>query len=278
MKKNLRKCFVALLLVVVLVSSVMVIKQIYQYKAGQKIYQDAQNLVGLGNMNQAGEDEESRIKKMDLLAEINDENLDNLDIGALREVNKDVIGWITIPGTPVSYPLLDGDDNSYYLNRTWDKKWNTMGSIFLEAECSSKFSEFNTIIYGHNMRNTTMFSSLKKYLKEDFWKEAPYVYIVTQNGVRRYDIFAACEVSVKGHAFWIDIEDDELKEKFISSALDMSVIETGIVPDIEDKIITLSTCTGNGYEKRMVVQAVWTAEGDMADKEYTKRDNEKTNK
>lgn len=259
MKKNLRKCFVALLLVVVLVSSVMVIKQIYQYKAGQKIYQDAQNLAGLGNMNQAGEDEESRIKKMDLLAEINDENLDNLDIGALREVNKDVIGWITIPGTPVSYPLLDGDDNSYYLNRTWDKKWNTMGSIFLEAECSSKFSEFNTIIYGHNMRNTTMFSSLKKYLKEDFWKEAPYVYIVTQNGVRRYDIFAACEVSVKGHAFWIDIEDDELKEKFISSALDMSVIETGIVPDIEDKIITLSTCTGNGYEKRMVVQAVWTA-------------------
>jgi len=282
MKKNIRKGLIAVFLIIFLVSGGMVIKKVMEYKAGEKTYDDVAELAGLQTLENTQEtdtetaDDEEKIssetdsekeeasekkeeKKTNPLPKVSVDNLANLNLDALQKINKDVMGWIIIPGADISYPLLDGDDNSYYLNRTWDKQWNTMGSIFLEAECSNKLSEFNTIIYGHNMRNTTMFSNLKKYVKKSFWSGAPYVYIATEDGVRRYDIFAAYEVSVEGHAFWINIEDEQLKQKFIDKSLEMSEIKTDIVPVSSDHILTLSTCTGNGHEKRMIVQAVLAA-------------------
>lgn len=286
MKKSMRRFIIAVLLGVFLFSSGMVLKKYLDYRAGEAIYSDVEQLAGLDieeNKEQENppedvtepdedaqpqnqeeeEDNEDNIKeekKQNPLPAVSIENLKHLDLEALRKVNKDVMGWIIIPGAGISYPLMDGDDNSYYLNRTWDKEWNTMGSIFLEAECSSKLSDFNTIIYGHNMRNTTMFSNLKKYVKKSYWSAAPYVYLATEKGVYRYDIFAAYEVEVDGHVFWLDIEDEQLKQMFIDRSLEMSEINTGIVPTTSDKILSLSTCTGNGHEKRMVVQAVFAGE------------------
>ena len=279
MKKSIRISLIAVFLIVFLVSGGMVIKKLTEYREGEQTYDDVEKLAGLESLENTDtqsdlpeeepEDNEDvpedkdikkEEKKTNPLPKVSIDNLKNLNLDALQKVNKDVMGWIIIPGADISYPLLDGDDNSYYLNRTWDKQWNTMGSIFLEAECSNKLSEFNTIIYGHNMRNTTMFSNLKKYVKKSFWSGAPYVYIATEDGVRRYDIFAAYEVSVEGHAFWINIEDEQLKQKFIDKSLEMSEIKTDIVPVTSDHILTLSTCTGNGHEKRMIVQAVLAAE------------------
>ena len=279
MKKSIRISLIAVFLIVFLVSGGMVIKKLTEYREGEQTYDDVEKLAGLESLEnidtqsdlpeEEPEDNEDvpedkdikkEEKKTNPLPKVSIDNLKNLNLDALQKVNKDVMGWIIIPGADISYPLLDGDDNSYYLNRTWDKKWNTMGSIFLEAKCSNKLSEFNTIIYGHNMKNTTMFSNLKKYVKKSFWSSAPYVYIATEKGVRRYDIFAAYEVSVEGHAFWIDIEDEDLKQKFIDKSIEMSEIKTDIVPSVSDHILTLSTCTGNGHEKRMIVQAVLAAE------------------
>ncbi|MBE6955657.1 MAG: sortase [Ruminococcaceae bacterium] len=183
---------------------------------------------------------------MDLLAET--------DLAALREINEDVLGWIIIPDTYVNHPLMDGDDNSFYLDHAWDRTPSFYGSVFLEQQSSSDLTDFNTILYGHNMGDENIFGSLKHYNDEAYWKEHPYVYIVDDRGVHRYEIFAAYEASIRSIVYVLDFDDD-LRERFIEAAVEHSVIDTGITPVITNRILTLSTCTGYTKNTRWVVQA-----------------------
>lgn len=182
------------------------------------------------------------------------------DLEALREYNSEVIGWICIPGTRVNYPLMQGEDNEYYLNHTWKGKYNEGGSIFLEAKCSKDFSDFNTIVYGHRMSNTSMFGALASYKKQAFWEEHRSVYICLDGLVRKYDIFAAYEPKVTDCTYWVQYDEEKYKKKVLDFALEKSVIDCGIKPTVLDDIITLSTCTGNGHSTRWVVQAVLSGE------------------
>lgn len=183
---------------------------------------------------------------MDLLAEV--------DLASLRAVNEEVLGWICIPDTPINYPLMDGDDNSFYLKHTWDKVPSFYGSVFLEQSNSSDLTDFNTILYGHNMGDENIFGSLKHYSDLSYWQEHPYVYIVDDRGVHRYEIFAAHEASIRSITYVLGF-DDELREQFVQAAVDRSDIDTGIVPETTNRILTLSTCTGYTKNTRWVVQA-----------------------
>ena len=186
--------------------------------------------------------------------------LSKTDIAALKEVNEDVLGWICIPDTLVNYPLLQGEDNQFYLEHTWKGKANAAGSIFLECECSPDFTDFNTIIYGHRMSNTSMFGTLASYKKQEFWENHKSVYICMEGVVRRYDIFASYEPKITDCTYWVNYSKTEYKQRVIDFALEKSVIDCGITPKTADGIITLSTCTGNGHATRWVVQAVLTGE------------------
>ena len=97
----------------------------------------------------------------------------DIDLDALQAVNEDVLGWITIPGTELSYPLVQGADNDYYLDHTWNHERAAVGSIFLECSVSPDFTDYNSLIYGHRMHNGSMFGVLRNYLKTDFWRQAP---------------------------------------------------------------------------------------------------------
>lgn len=178
------------------------------------------------------------------------------DLAALREVNSQVVGWIAIPETELSYPMVQAEDNDYYLNRTWKMERSSLGAIFLECQVRPDFSDFNTIIYGHRMRNGSMFGSLKHYDDISYWEEHPSIYIVDDSGVHRYDIFAAYEPDVTALTFGLGISRADTKQRFIQLALEASVIDTGVTPTTQDQILTLSTCTGRGYSTRWVVQAV----------------------
>ena len=178
-----------------------------------------------------------------------------LDLAALRAVNPDVTAWLTVPGADISHPILQGPDNDYYLHHTWEKKWNGGGSIFLDWRSSPDFEGFHTIIYGHRMRNDTMFGPLHRYAEQDFWTEHPYVYITDGNCVRRYQIFAAWEPSVTSAVYAQNLDSEEARQEMIDQCLRGSVIDTGVTPGPEDKLLTLSTCTGSGHETRWVVQA-----------------------
>lgn len=178
-----------------------------------------------------------------------------LDLSQLREVNADVVCWIEIPGV-LSYPVLQGEDNAYYLSHAWDGEANAAGAVFLDYRASAGLADFHTLLYGHRMRDGSMFGSLKQYNDADFWRQHPSVYLSDEDGIRRYDIFAAYEVGVAEIVYRQDLSSAEDRQELLRFGIDNSVIETGIVPTVTDTIITLSTCTGSGRNARWVVQAV----------------------
>jgi len=185
------------------------------------------------------------------------EELLKTDLAPLREVNEDVIGWIVIPDTTISYPLLQGEDNAHYLTYSWDKYWNPVGSIYLDYRCSGDLGDFNSIIYGHRMYNDSMFNSLQHYKDLEYWKEHPSVYVLNTSGVRRYDVFASYEAdTVGGSTYRLGLDDDKGQLAYIYYCLRNSVIDTDIVPDADDRILTLSTCSEANSTTRWVVHCV----------------------
>lgn len=185
----------------------------------------------------------------------NMEKLAQIDLSALQQVNEDVIGWIMIPDSIIKFPITQGEDNAYYLEHTWDRRENGGGAIFLECQNSPDLTDFNTIIYGHNLKDGNMFSSLRYYKSQEYWEEHPYIYIVTKDGVFRYEVFSTYEAAVDSATYGLSFNQKQTREEFIQLALENSQIETGITPEITDRIITLSTCTGVTYEYRRVVHA-----------------------
>ena len=178
-----------------------------------------------------------------------------LDLSPLREVNADVVCWIEIPGV-LSYPVLQGEDNAYYLSHTWDGEKNPSGSIFLDYRASAGLTDFHTLLYGHRMRDGSMFGSLKHYMDAAFWQENPSVTIANEDGTWQYDIYAAYEVGLTAKTYQQEFSSPEEKQEFIRYGLERSAIDTGITPAPEDTIITLSTCSGGDRNTRWVVQAV----------------------
>lgn len=183
-----------------------------------------------------------------------------IDLAALREENEDVIGWISIPGTKINYPLLQWTDNDFYLKHTWKQSENASGAIFMECQNAPDFSEFNTIIYGHNMINGTMFGSLHHYRNSSYWEKHPFVYIVNDEGVLRFDVFAVLSANTKSIIYGLGIETDQRKTEFLRFAQDYSFVETGLTPTVDDRILTLSTCTGAGHVNRWVVLSILNEE------------------
>ena len=131
----------------------------------------------------------------------------------------------------------------------------------MEYQNSPDLSDFNTIIYGHNMNNKTMFGALREYRYAGYWEEHPSIYVLVDGGVYLYDVFSMREARVKSITYAMQIETPEKKEEFIQFALNYSNFETGLVPTVKDKILTLSTCSGSGYETRWVVQGILNKEG-----------------
>lgn len=187
-----------------------------------------------------------------------------IDLEALRAVNEDVLGWIAIPGTELSYPLVQGRDNQYYLSRNWKREASGGGSVFLESTNDREMTDFHTIVYAHQMRDDSMFGVLKYYKNLDFWREHPSVYLAVGGRIYRYEIFAAQKTGVKSIVYRLDLEESCLEREFLQYCVDGSVIETGVVPEEGTPVLTLSTCVGNDRGNRWVVHAVlraaWAAE------------------
>ncbi len=188
------------------------------------------------------------------------DELAELNLDALRLFNEDVIGWIRIPGTELNYPLLQGDDNEYYLRRTWKKTYSVMGCIFMDYRNDTDLSDFNTIIYGHRMRDNTMFGELKHYKQQAYRDDAPYVYLLDDEGTHKYEIFAAYEAAVESKLYKPGLPKEEDRQEVLDTAATMSRWDAGIEPTTDDKILTLVTCTGLGYQSRWIVQAVLVEE------------------
>lgn len=186
----------------------------------------------------------------------------NLDWTKLHNVNADIYAWISIPGTGIDYPVLQHPtDDSYYLNYNMNGTRGYPGCIYTEHANSKDFTDFETVIYGHNMRNDSMFASLHKYEDQSFFNNFPYVYIYTDDGkVLVYQIFAAYQSGDEHILYSNDFSTDEGRLAYLESI----VKNNGESPQVRDQIqlwadshiLTLSTCVTKDSDKRFLVQAV----------------------
>lgn len=269
MKRKLLRVLKLILSFTLVVSLFMVFQTQKQYTQGRSAYEEAAMVVKLPELTavplpeEPEEPEEPAVEieeedREDVVV-VHDRNLvllAEMNLDELRQENPDVLGWISIPETVLSYPVLQGEDNDFYLNHTWQKDSSIVGSIFMDFRCSADMTDFNTIIYGHRMRNGSMFASLKYYSDQEHWRTHPSIYLVNTEGAYRYDIFSAYEASVDGPVYDFNSWDAEGRQALIDSSIELSVIETGIVPTADDQILTLTTCTGRGYSTRWIVQGV----------------------
>ena len=249
MKWKVLRAAEIVLAIVLVVSAVMVFRTRSEYAEGASVYEEAALAAELPELTavpaESGGDADPNLA---LMAAIN--------LDELWEQNTDVLGWISIPETVLSYPLLRGVDNDYYLKHSWRKDSSIVGAVFMDYRSNEDFTDFNTIIYGHRMRDGSMFASLKDYQSQEHWRTHPSIYIASFDGVYRYDIFAAYEASVTGSIYDFQERDEEGRKEFIDTCMRLSAIETDIDPTVDDHLLTLSTCTGRGYSTRWVVQAV----------------------
>ena len=179
-----------------------------------------------------------------------------VNLSGLKKENKDVVGWIYLEGTDISYPVLYSGDNDYYLRRSMDKKYATAGSIFIEGLNKPDFEDNRTIIYGHNMNDETMFGKLKYLLDKDFYKEHSFIQIFVDNKVYRYQIFSCFIVDQYALEYYqIPYADPAEYQAFIDTVKSMSLIYTGVSAASDNKMLTLSTCS-NGSENRLLVNAI----------------------
>ena len=165
-------------------------------------------------------------------------------------------GWIYFENEDISYPVLYSGDDDTYLRRTLDQKPATAGSIFLEGMNNPDFEDSHTLIYGHNMRNLSMFGKLKYYKEDpDYYMDHMYFQILKGDVVYRYQIFAYEDVTPDSYIYAVPYGPTEEFADFIDRIYASSYRQTGIVASKDDKILTLSTCSTSG-EGRFVVHAV----------------------
>jgi len=167
-----------------------------------------------------------------------------VDFDELKKINSDVIGWIVIEGTQINYPIVQGKDNSYYLNHSYDKKWNSLGSIFVDYQSSNDFSDYNTFIYGHHTKNGSMFGELYKYMDKVFYNDHNIFYLYTPNGNYEAEIFSAYLDSTKSDSYNQKFNYDKDFEEYVSLIKEKSNYITNVeIDSTKDKIITLYSCS-----------------------------------
>ena len=178
----------------------------------------------------------------------------------LKRINPDIYAWIEIPNTVVNYPIVQKEDNNaYYLNHTVEGKKSAYGSIYTENYNSKDFSDFSTLIYGHNMKNGTMFGQLKKFRDNNFFEQNRYIFIYTPGRIMKYEIFGAYTWSNEHVLLSNNFETEENRQVYLEKIFSTRDMNSRIKRDIEvtekDKIITLSTCMNNNA-KRLLISGV----------------------
>lgn len=215
--------------------------RLFRYQNGAEIYREARKLA---NVPDPAELVSPR------------PTVSTIDLSALHRVNRDVLGWITIPDTVLSYPVVQTGDNDFYLNHSWDRADSSVGAVFMETKCSPDFTDFNTILYGHRMNDGSMFGSLKHYKKQAYYEAHPLFYLMDESGIHIYQIFSAFEARPADPVFLLNVSDEEDRQAVINCALEKSLLKADRIPAAEDSIVTLSTCTGHGHDTRFVVLGV----------------------
>ena len=251
------KTILMLLIVVLAISSYFFIKELVKNKKETDIFDDLQEIVE-NPENTTNENQFTDIleKEEGNLSSENTYNLENI-----AKINSDIIGWIKIEGTNIDYPIMQNGD--YYLHKDIYKNYSSHGTPYLAPFCNLKKSD-NLIIYGHHMKDNTMFSQLEKYKNYNFYLKHKYIKFFTiENGrtiENNYEVMIAFKTiaySDEGFRYYnyTDFQNYEDYEEFVENCRYLEFYYTGVVGTHQDKYITLSTCEYSQKNGRMIIVA-----------------------
>lgn len=184
---------------------------------------------------------------------VDDQYLIKSKLDTLKMINSDVYGWIKIDGTRVDYPIVQGEDNDYYLHYTFKKEYMYSGALFVDyANSKSLLENYNTVIYGHNMTDGSMFHTLFNFKDKKFFENG-LVEITTDDGLYIYEIFSAHVAKETDPYFVTSFENDEVFVAFAESMQAQSLYTKSIKFTPNDRLLTLSTCTNVRNDERFAV-------------------------
>ncbi len=187
-----------------------------------------------------------------------------LQVKTLKETNSDIVGWLEIEDTKINYPVLQGEDNDFYMTHDYKKEYTKEGSLFLDKDYDWNLPSSNLLIYGHNnIGSTEMFADLLKYKEETYYKEHPSIRFTTENEDAEYEIIAVfesrvyykSEKNVFRYYYFINAENEEEYYEFVSNAKEASLYDTGKTAEYGDQLMTLSTCAYHTEDGRFAVVA-----------------------
>lgn len=188
----------------------------------------------------------------------------SVDFEVLQAVNADVIGWIYCEDTVINYPVLQGTDNSYYLRRLYDGTYNSSGSLFVDCANSLGFADANNIIYGHNMKNGSMFAGLENWSEQSYYDDHPILWLLTPEQDYAVLLFAGYTTAADSDVYTIYTTAGESLAAYLAQCYANSDFESDVIPEQIEKILTLSTCDYSFANARYVLQGMLCPVSDMA--------------
>ena len=262
MKKTILKIITLLLFCVMIFSCVMLVREKMRARKEIAEFDELAALVMMEQVTEATQDETTGVGVSDdtetaeSTVESEPEPVFKRNLKPLFEQNSDCIGWVFIEGTEVNYPVMFAPyEEQKYLRKSFSGEYSISGTPFLNDNGGTDFD--NLIIYGHNMKNGTMFSDLEGYLNADFCKEHSVIEFETAKGLKLYEVFAV--VQLKSTDAWYEFtnaDDEDVYNGLIEAIKARSSIKTDVIPKAGQQILTLSTCYGPKQDDRLIVVAV----------------------
>lgn len=249
MDKKIRIILIIVLTAVLLFCVFQLIRMTSEYKKGQDSYTTLEQYVAAPGSKPSIFRPE---KENEVPVQSEDTVWPEVDFAKLKGINEDIVGWIYIEDTDISYPVVKSDDNSYYLNHLFDKTRNPSGCIFLDMECPADFSGNHSIIHGHHMKDKSMFAGLVGYKEQKFYDEHPVALFLTPDARYKIHLFSGY-VTDNWSSAWYKNFDEKDYASWLNEIKAKSVFESGAVPSSEDRVLTLSTCTYEFDDAKFVV-------------------------
>lgn len=210
--------------------------------------QDEQSSNQALQLDQLGLNESERNSR-DLLQQYKDR------FAGLHEVNADIVGWIRIADTSIDYPVVRHSDNDYYLDHNIEREKSARGAIFMDYRNVNTLEDAHTVIYGHHMKDDSMFGELSKYKDEAYYKEHEIITLDTLEQPTKWQIFSVYVYSPENQFFQFEFETEQDYRIYLNKIVESSLYSTDIEVSTEDQLLSLVTCTYEISDARLIVHA-----------------------